>query len=246
MVRLQGLEFKLIGTIFAAFSLNSSINPSIIDCDIFIIPRLILLPYKQQVVISYKSISIRYSWSHSWSTSFLVSWCGSYHLRLSMWSNALPKIQNLISKVIRLTHKPIDMSLEVLKDPIVILIGFMFYYFIYNALRGLLKGRFPIRGIFLSFKKIVSQIIWVLNFCTLNVFCLSRILFFESIHLKLKLGWKTWFWLPSFFFNLFNFEEIDLFLSNIIWDLDSRNLTFSNKLWFLEVSSLILLNKSVF
>ena len=244
MVRLQGLEFKLIGTIFVAFSLNLSINPSIIDCGIFIIPRF-LLPYKQRVVVSYKSIS-KQSWSHSWSTSFLVSWCGSYHLRLSMWSNALPKIQNLISKVIRLTHKPIDMSLEVLKDPIVTLIGFMFYYFIYNALRGLLKGRYPIRGTFLSFKKIISQLIGVLDFCTLNLFCLLRIFFFESIHLKLKLGWKTWFWLPSFFFNLFNFEEIDLFLSNIIWDLDSRNLTFSNKLWFLEVRSLILLNKSVF
>ena len=72
--------FELIGTIFVAFSIDLSINPSIIDCGVFIIPRF-LLPYKQQVVVSYKYVSRQY-YSHSWSTSFSISWYGSYQLVL--------------------------------------------------------------------------------------------------------------------------------------------------------------------
>ena len=42
--------FELIERIFVAFSFDLSINPSLIDCGIFIIPRF-LLPYKPQVAI---------------------------------------------------------------------------------------------------------------------------------------------------------------------------------------------------
>ena len=61
-----------------AFFFDLLINPSIIDCGVFIIPRF-LLSYKQQVAISYKFVS-RWSWSHSWSTSLSILWYGSYHL----------------------------------------------------------------------------------------------------------------------------------------------------------------------
>ena len=50
MILLELVE--LIETIFMAFFFDLSINPSIIDYDVFIIPRF-LLPYKQWVAVSY-------------------------------------------------------------------------------------------------------------------------------------------------------------------------------------------------